>query len=118
AVGADHFAFTDIAISPVGHRGYVVDSFNDAVHVFDTQTNSVFATVLTEVEGVPGKLAVAPDGSRLYVSQSNSAAGTVIDTSLIGTAMDPVIARPAYNDFLGNAGIVAGSSFTYVGLGD
>ncbi len=112
-------AFQDIVVSPVGHRAYVADSYNGVVHVIDTQTDSVVTSIPTGAETTPLSLAVNADGSRVYVSLGDSSIEVaVIDPSLIGTGMDPVIAT-ATNGAVGNSGVVVvPNGFTYVGLVD
>lgn len=57
----------DIEVSPDGARAYVTRFFTEssgAVDVVDTATRTVTASIAI---GAPGPMAIAPDGSRLYV---------------------------------------------------
>lgn len=82
-----------VAVTRDGARAYVTNTGSDTVSVIDTLTNTVVATVA--VAEAPSALAVTPDGAEVYVLAS---AGVlqVIDTALIGTASEPVIAMISF----------------------
>lgn len=76
-----------VAVAPDGARAYVTNTGPDSVSVIDTTTNAVVATV--SVAEDPSSLAVTPDGTKVYVLAAGGLL-QVINTTLIGTADDPV----------------------------
>ena len=68
---------TGVAVNPAGTKGYVVGNYG-TVSVIDTATNNVTATM--PVGSGPGGVAVTPDGTKVYVANSNDGTVSVIDT--------------------------------------
>ncbi len=68
---------TALALSPDGTYLYTVDVYGKVVA---TNTSSGLTTASTSVPGA-WNLAITPDGSRLYVTQSTGASVSVIDTA-------------------------------------
>jgi YVTN family beta-propeller protein len=69
-----------IAFSPDGSKVYVSDSLLDSIEVISTATNTVVATI-TGVGTQPERLAMSPDGTRLYAVITGPTPGVaVIDT--------------------------------------
>lgn len=71
-----------------GQYLYVANSSGQAISVIDTTTNSIIATIPIQlVDLFPDNLALSPDGTRLYVTETNGCNGdnsgyvTVIDTA-------------------------------------
>lgn len=58
---------------------YVVNVFDNTVSVIDTSTEKVVATIA--VPNSPFRLAVTPDGSRVFVTSTGGASVSVIDTA-------------------------------------
>jgi YVTN family beta-propeller protein/VCBS repeat-containing protein len=112
----------DVAINPSGTRLYVLDqpdaSNTEEVSVINTATNAVVATV--PVGNFATQLALSPDSTRLYVTNTND--NTV---SVINTAFNTVTATIPVGANTGPAGIavspdgsvlyVADSGLTYFG---
>ncbi|MBT2229767.1 YncE family protein [Nonomuraea sp. NEAU-A123] len=64
----------DVAITPDGRHGYVVNAGSNTVSVI----NNVKATI--PVGNLPSGVAITPDGSRAYVTNTQSDSVSVIDT--------------------------------------
>jgi YVTN family beta-propeller protein len=101
-----------IAVTPDGRFVYVTSGnffVGYAISVIDTASNAVVATIPDTEGGNPAPLSMSPDGSRLYVSNSNysnsassvsvfsTATNTPIATILTGIATGPVVFVPAGN---------------------
>lgn len=63
----------DVVLDPVQNRAYVVNNVSGEVSVIDTDLNYVIDTITVGMS--PQAMAILPDGSRGYVS--NSGDGTV-----------------------------------------
>ncbi|TMV00053.1 beta-propeller fold lactonase family protein [Streptomyces sp. DASNCL29] len=84
---------TELVITPDGRRLYVTNPDNDTVSVIDTGTHTVTRTI--SIGATPGKLAVRPDGARVYVA-ADPGGVTLEDTepgfvAVIDTASEDVI---------------------------
>ncbi|MFL5402036.1 MAG: YncE family protein [Gemmatimonadales bacterium] len=64
---------TDVAFSPAGNWAYVTNQFAQSVSVIDTRMSRQVITIA--VEGDPFRVAVGPEGQRVYVTTNQ---GTVI----------------------------------------
>jgi YVTN family beta-propeller protein len=82
-----------VALTQDGSRAYVTNAGSDSVSVIDTTTNTVMATV--SVAQAPSAVAVTPDGAEVYL-QAAGGVLQVIDTAVIGTATDSVIATMSF----------------------
>jgi YVTN family beta-propeller protein len=71
------YGTTSAAVSPKSDIVYVASLFTNKVSVIDTATNTVKTTI--KVGSLPEAVALTPDGSKLYVS--NSGTVSVIETS-------------------------------------
>jgi YVTN family beta-propeller protein len=76
-----------VAVSGDGTSVYVSHEFSgqefgNTVSVIDTATNSVVDTIV--VGGIPGAMAVSPDGTRLYVANTRDDTVSVVDTATDG----------------------------------
>jgi YVTN family beta-propeller protein len=71
----------------LAQSAYIPNSGSDNVSVIDTATNTVVATI--PVGSEPIGVAVSPDGSKVYVTNSNLGPGSV---SVIDTATNTVVA--------------------------
>jgi len=88
---------------------YITNAGSNTVSVIDTATNTIRATV--SVGSNPNGVAVTPDGTKVYVANSDWDNVSTIDTiSVIDTAIDTVIARvPVGNKPWGAAAISDGT---------
>jgi YVTN family beta-propeller protein len=66
----------DIAWSPDGRFGYVVNEGSNSVSVIDSETNQVTATMPTGAG--PTSIALLPGGRRAYVSNAGGGSLTVL----------------------------------------
>jgi YVTN family beta-propeller protein len=80
---------SDIVVNSAGTRAYVTMKGNASVAVIDTATMKVVdvnpstSTVDSiKVGSTPAGIAISPDGTRLYVTNSGSSTVSVIDTTL------------------------------------
>jgi hypothetical protein len=94
-----------IVLSPVGKTGYaavpsapVPGQSSGAVQVFDYSAQAVTATVPVVAARY---LAESPDGNHLLVFSDNSNSVSVLATSLIGTASEPVSSIPGFDHPVG-----------------
>lgn len=87
----------DAVISPAGDRLYVVALEDNVVHVIDTATNSMLATI-----PMPGQysaaLAITPDGGRLFVTNPDDHQVHVIDTGTATIVATIPIPHPGLGD--------------------
>ena len=67
-----------VTVSPDGGTLYVA-GWTDAVWVYDTSDHSLIDTIT--LSNQPTRMAISPDGSRLYVTMSYASAVSIIDTS-------------------------------------
>ena len=72
----------EMALSPDGHRLYVVCQESDEVRIVDTANNRVVDKIA--VGRVPRGIAIPRDGHRLYVTNAWSDTVSVIDTKSLG----------------------------------
>ena len=84
----------DIKMLPGGKKAYVALKYEDTVAVIDTDPlspffNTVLATVPVGIR--PSGIAVTPDGTRVYVTNSGKTSADVDSISVISTASDTVI---------------------------
>lgn len=88
-----------VAFHPSGTPGYVRDS--GVILVIDTASNTLSDTVIVG-PGAGGGVAVTPDGTRVYASNSvnntvsviDTATNTLIDTVSVGTSPDGLAVTP------------------------
>jgi YVTN family beta-propeller protein/autotransporter-associated beta strand protein len=100
-----------LAVSPNGSRVYVANNSDSNVFVIDTATNAVIATITVGL--FPIGVIVTPDGTRVYVTNTNNT------VSVIDTATNTVVATlPAGSQPFalgicsnGNALLAAGLTF-------
>ena len=74
-----------------GDRVYVSNAFDDSVSVIDTTTNTVVETVA--VAGLPGRLAVSPDGHHIYVISADNTVSEITSVAP-APANRPPVANP------------------------
>ena len=84
----------DIKMLPGGKKAYVALKYEDTVAVIDTDPlspffNTVLATVPVGIR--PSGIAITPDGTRVYVTNSGKTSADVDSISVISTASDTVI---------------------------
>ena len=84
---------SQVAVTQDGARVYVANAGTHDVSVIDTATNTEVAFVA--VSDSPAALALTPDGTELYVLGAGGVL-QVIDTALIGSATDPVVATLSF----------------------
>ncbi len=73
----------ELAVSPDGHRLYVVCEKSDELRVVDTQTGRVLKTV--PVGHIPRGLSVSANGKQIYVANSWTDTVSVIDAQKLQT---------------------------------
>ena len=89
----------DIAITPDGSRAYVTKTFSDVISVVDIDPASPdYHTVIDTVQDTGAtlasqqpNLAITPDGTRAYVSNTPTGTVTVIDTDPINANYHTVV---------------------------
>jgi YVTN family beta-propeller protein len=84
---------SQVAVTQDGARVYVTNAGTHDVSVIDTASNTEVAFVA--VSDSPAALALTPDGTELYVLGAGGVL-QVIDTALIGSATDPVVATLSF----------------------
>jgi YVTN family beta-propeller protein/VCBS repeat-containing protein len=89
----DSDAFAAAAVSPDGHFLYLSEFRNGSLLVFDTQTNTVAATIPDD--GWATGMAVAPDGGFAYVSHASGTKNTVSVIDLSSQSVVATIALPS-----------------------
>ena len=91
---------TGIAISPDGKQLYVVDNWFWSVHVIDTATNALTATVYP-IGPEPYGISVSPDGKRVYAAISTYGYDYV-------SVIDPATNKAEGAVYVGNGPIALG----------
>jgi YVTN family beta-propeller protein len=71
----------EMALSPDGHRLYVVCQGSDELRVLDTESNKVIATVT--LGRAPRGITLSPDGKQIYITNANDDTVSVIDPAAL-----------------------------------
>ncbi len=98
---------TGIAVSPSGDRVYVANSAQK-ISVIDSAQFGVSGATPVDVPVMGSSfvgVAVSPDGARLYAADTANNTLVVIDTSLIGTLANPVVASVTVDRTTGPFGV-------------
>jgi YVTN family beta-propeller protein len=76
---------TSVTLSPDGRRAYVGHQVGNKISVIDTGPNTVIGTITTDSSSVSGDrfVAINPDGSTLYVTDSNDDTVYVIPVATV-----------------------------------
>lgn len=81
---------TSIAITPDGKFAYVASRLSDTISVLDTATDAVTATITLPSGNGVSRLAVSPDGQRVYATVLGAHSIVAINTS-DNTVIEPAI---------------------------
>ena len=111
AVGA---ASGGIAFNHTGTRAYVANPFGPSVVVIDTSTNTIDGTIPV-VGGYPIFLAIAPDDTRLYVS---NIASDIPGVSVIDLTSNTVVASVLVGGVPYGVAVNPAGTFAYVTVED
>ena len=103
-----------LAITPDQKHVYVANVGTNSVSIIDTATNTVEKTTIP-VGNVPYSIAVAPDGSAVYVTNFDNSQGVVGNTvSVIDTATNQVVATVTVGNGPISVAVTPDSKFAYV----
>jgi YVTN family beta-propeller protein len=94
-----------IAIAPDGLKAYVAIQDSSAVGVIDTSTNTLITTITGTGEfGSPHGIAITPDGSKVYASNSviNLATNTITTLEVGSDAIGVVVTPDSKKAYVGN----------------
>jgi YVTN family beta-propeller protein len=74
-----------VTLRPDGRRAYVGHRVGNKLSVIDTGTNTLIGTITTDSSSVSGDrfIAIGPDGSTLYVTDSNDDVVYVIPVATV-----------------------------------